>query len=496
MAPAAARFALPNVAAMLMVATLLYCVFIFGSQQLFRDADTGWHIRNGEWIIAHRSLPSTDPYSFSKPGAPWFAWEWGADAAMGLADRWGGLPAVAGLFAFAIAATSWLWARLSFIMDGDFFLTGSFAPLMVTAASAHWLARPHVFGWLLALAWVGLLEARPKAAVPVALFAGCLWANIHASFFLAPGIALLYAVSHFIRPLIWPLDVCAERALARRYAALAVAAAAGTLANPYGWRLHQHVFEFLTDTRLTSQIAEFQSFNFHLQGATQIALVMALVALGAVLALAQKNIARFLLAALLCWGGLRSARMIPLVALLGLPIANAGIAAALRQMRGLRQPLVERLDAALAYSARLRRMDRQFSGVLFILIALALAPLGLRADAAFPAGTFPVAAAQSLELLPADARILSSDHFGGYLIYRFKGSRKVFFDGRSDFYGAAFLEDYGILAAARAGWRAIAARYRFTHALLPPNSPLVGALEDDGWKALYEDRTGVLLEAR
>ena len=27
-----------------------------------------------------------------------------------------------------------------------------------------------------------------------------------------------------------------------------------------------------------------------------------------------------------------------------------------------------------------------------------------------------------------------TDKFGGYLIYRFEGRRKVFFDGRSDFY--------------------------------------------------------------
>lgn len=480
---------------MLMAATLFYCVFLFGAQRLFRDADTGWHIRNGEWIAAHRALPSSDPYSFSKPGAPWFAWEWGADLAMGLANRWGGLPAVAGLFAFAIAATSWMWARLSFLMDGDFFLTGIFAPLMITAASAHWLARPHVFGWLLALAWIYLLESRPKAAAPIAVLAGCLWANIHGSFFLAPSIALLYAASHVIRPMIWPLDARAEHALARQYGVIAVAVAAGTLVNPYGWRLHQHVFEFLTDTRLTAQIAEFQSFNFHLDGATQIALVMALAALGAVLALAQKNIARFLLAALLCWGGLRSARIIPLAALIALPIANAAIAEALRQMRGLRQPLLDRLDAALAYSARLRRMDRQFSGAVFVLIAFALVPFGLRANASFPANTFPVAAAQAVESLPPDARILSSDHFGGYLIYRFNGSRKVFFDGRSDFYRTAFLEDYGTLAAARPGWRAIAARYRFTHALLSPDSPLAGALEADGWKALYRDPTGILLQS-
>lgn len=481
---------------MLAITTLLYCLFLSGgAQTLFRDADAGWHIRNGESILAHRSLPAADPYSFSKPGAAWFAWEWGADLAMGLANRLGGLSAVAALFAAAIGATSWLWARLSLAMDGDFFLTGLFAPIMVTAVSAHWLARPHIFGWLLVLGWIWFLETRPRGVLPVALVTGCIWANVHGSFFLAPAVALLYAASHLIRRLLWPLDSRAEHSLAKWYGLAAAAATAGTLVNPYGWRLHQHVFDFLTDSRLTSQIAEFQSFNFHVDGSGQIALVMALGALGAILSLWQKNVARFLLAALLLWGGLRSARLIPLVALIALPAANTALARALREMRGLRQPLLHRLDAALAYSARLRRMDRQFTGALPMLIALAAMPLALGAHTSFPAGRFPVMAAQAIEKLPADARILSSDSFGGYLIYRFDGARKVFFDGRSDFYGADFLEDYGTLAAARPGWRVIAGRYRFSQALLPAASPLIGALEGDGWKRLYSDRVSILLQS-
>jgi hypothetical protein len=509
---------MPSLAAMVMVATLLYCLFLYGGGQfangdaLFRDSDTGWHIRNGEAILAQQALPVTDPYSFSKPNQPWVAWEWGADVAMGAANRLGGLTAVAGLFAFAIACASWLWVRLSFAMDGDFLLAGLFAPLMVTTASPHWLARPHVFGWILLLGWLLFLEtvarknvaqaSRPalgafgawarQEAYPT-LFAA-LWANVHGSFFLAPLLAAIYAVSFLIRPLLWPLDKVAERARARRFLWIAVAAGTGTLLNPYGWKLHAHVFSYLLDTRLTAQIAEFQSFNFHDKDATQMAIVIALAALGGMLALTQRNIAHFLLAALFFWGGLRSARVLPLVALVILPVANSAIAIALRQMRGLRQPLLDRLDAALAYSARLRRIDLRLHGVGFV-AAAALSLFLLRAPA-FPADAFPVAAAQAVEKLPANARILTSDSYGGYLIYRFNGSRKVFFDGRSDFYGADLLDQYATLTAVRPGWRDIVTRYRFTHALLRASSPLAGVLAESGWTTLYHDRVATLLESR
>ena len=57
---AAAQFLLPNLAAMLAAATLIYCLFLYGAgEKLFGDSDTGWHIRNGESILTTRALPHT-----------------------------------------------------------------------------------------------------------------------------------------------------------------------------------------------------------------------------------------------------------------------------------------------------------------------------------------------------------------------------------------------------------------------------------------------------
>ena len=41
-----------------------------GARALLNDCDTGWHIRTGEWILAHGAVPRNDPFSFSKPGEP------------------------------------------------------------------------------------------------------------------------------------------------------------------------------------------------------------------------------------------------------------------------------------------------------------------------------------------------------------------------------------------------------------------------------------------
>jgi hypothetical protein len=507
----APRFLLPNLAAMLAVATLFYCLFLYGAgEKLFRDSDSGWHIRNGESILANRALPRTDPYSFSKAGQPWVSWEWGSDVLMALAHRVGGLRALTALFSLTISAASWLWCRLNFAAGGDFLLTGALAPLMITTTSAHWLARPHIFSWIFLLGALMFAEwgthsclqhAFSRLGFLLIAAASALWSNLHASFFLLPLIALLYAASHLLRPFLWQLDTQTEHAKSSWFFYVALAALAGSFLNPYGWQLHAHVFRYLWNDRLTSQIAEFQSFNFHAPDAMQMALTMGLASAGAILALTQKKLAHFLLAAMFLWVGLRSARVLPLVALLILPLANAAFAESLRNTRGLREPIRRALDAALAYSARLRRIDLRLGGWAFSALAIAASLLLLQTPAysrhiGFPPATFPVAASEAVDQLPTGARILTSDSYGGYLIYRFAGARKVYFDGRSDFYGAPFLKQYLVLMEARPGWRAIVSVSGFTHALLPNASALNAALQQAGWTTLYRDGVATLLEAR
>ena len=147
---------------MLTASSLFFCLFVYDAGTVFfRDSDTGWHIRNGERILARHALPRTDPFSFSKSGQPWFAWEWGADILMGAIYRLSGLRGLTALFALAIAAGIWLCCRLHAAAGGDYFILALLAPLTVTASSLHWLARPHVLSWLFLLAALLYAERAP-----------------------------------------------------------------------------------------------------------------------------------------------------------------------------------------------------------------------------------------------------------------------------------------------------------------------------------------------
>src|SRR5260370_1982150 len=96
-----------------------------GLGSLLSDGDTGWHIRAGELILQTGRVPVTDPFSFSRPQQPWFAWEWLADLVFTQTWRWRGLAGVAALAGvlLALGATATLarilrrrrglWVRLA-----------------------------------------------------------------------------------------------------------------------------------------------------------------------------------------------------------------------------------------------------------------------------------------------------------------------------------------------------------------------------------------------
>src|SRR5512137_3039986 len=86
------------VALAFLAATLAYV-----RSQLLVDPDTYWHIAAGHWILQHLSVPSSDPFSHSMPGAAWIAHEWLSEVLLASAHSmagWAG-PVVLAVLAFA-----------------------------------------------------------------------------------------------------------------------------------------------------------------------------------------------------------------------------------------------------------------------------------------------------------------------------------------------------------------------------------------------------------
>jgi hypothetical protein len=442
-----------------------------GTQALLADGDTGWHIRTGELVLATGRPPVADPFSFSRNCERWYAWEWLSDVVFALAWRFRGLRAVADIAGGTLCLASavlfaWLLRRGS-----GLWIAAGVTLAVANASSVHSLARPHVFSILLYTVSLWTLDSDRLrnsrwiwSLVPIC----ALWANLHAGF-----VALLAT-----------LAVCALVEGSRRYALVTVACACATLLNPYGWQLHAHIVEYLRSSWIMDHVQEFQSPNIRSENMVIFA-VMLLV--GAALA---PRASRFEGALALLWGfaAMRSARHIPFFVVAAAPV----IADASAQWWRGRPEMAARTFWETGQD--LGRSPRASIWIVVAAIALVAAP----GAAEFPRGRFPVDAVErNGQFLAPDGagapRILTSDQWADYLIYRLYPRQRVFMDGRSDFYGPALGSEYRDLLRGAEGWRDVMRRHSFDRALLPRTWAISTMLDGEpGWRRVYADEIAVL----
>ena len=453
-----------------------------GLRSLLADGDTGWHIRTGELVLQAGRVPVADPFSFSRPQEPWFAWEWLADVVFAQAWRWRGVTGVAALAGTVLAlAATLLLARL--LRQGCGLWIGLGATMAaVSASSIHYLARPHAFSILfyaLALWLLAEDRARPGRLVWLLVPVTALWVNLHAGFvaWLATLglLVILCAAQRAWRPM-------------RRYGALAALCALASLLNPYGWQLHLHIARYLNSAWILDHVQEFQSPNIRSEGM----IVFAVLLLAAVSLAPQAD--RFEGLLVLVWGflALRSARHVPFFALAAAPVLASGAAAywaRLAGRAGVRAP--RRIFWELAQD-----LGRRPRASVWLPLAAAVTMMAAPV-VGFPDTVFPVQAVERnlARLAPPRAmpRVLTSDQWADYLIFRLYPHERVFFDGRSDFFGPGIGADYRKLLSGQSPWRQLLDRYRFELALLPHDWALSTALESEpGWRPVYQDSVAVL----
>ena len=174
-----------------LLGSLLVWLFASGHgwQGLLADGDTGWHIRTGEVILAAGRIPTRDLFSFSRPGEPWYAWEWLADVVYALLHRSWGLPGVVLLGGVVIVAATMVLFRHMLWRGADAFAALTVTLLATGASSIHYLARPHVYSFLLMAVSLWILDRDRRLAsksVWILVPLTALWVNLHGGFVLDP----------------------------------------------------------------------------------------------------------------------------------------------------------------------------------------------------------------------------------------------------------------------------------------------------------------------
>ncbi len=498
---------LPRIPELLFAAVLIW---LFATGQgwsvMLADGDTGWHIRNGERIIDTRAVPRADPFAFGSREHPWFSWEWLSDVLFAALFRAGGLRAVTVFCGIIIAASVSILLRHMLWRSVGISIALPLALLVAGASSIHYLARPHVIGLLLfaVVAWiVDYDRVSPRRFVWCLPVVFLVWANCHGSFLagLATlGMRLFESAAQPAR-FRWQDWSGQERRTLQRHALLLTACGTATLFNPYGWGLHAHAIEYLRSGWIQTNIQEFQSPRFRSESLFQYEILL----FAGLLALPWLLRRREYLACclILFWAheSLASVRHVPLYCLAACPFTAVWIQhhwnARLRCSS--RDSLFRRFHAINLVWMPWCRGYTVFPALLIIFLSVT-ACAGLGSSVGFPANKFPVVLLErNIPRLTSGAirprRIFSSDQWSDYLIFRLYPSVRVFFDGRSDFFGPWRGKAYLELMGGEPDSPALLDREDVDFALLPRDWALGGLLRRGcGWRVVDADGQAVLFE--
>jgi hypothetical protein len=460
------------------------------SQPLLNDPDTLWHIRTGQWILDHAQVPTVDFYSYTAVGKRWISTEWLSEIFIALAYKigeWRGVVILSTLVCAAIMGVICFYL----VQNLRFSVAIAWTALTAVAISPHFLARPHIFSYIVAIIWViKLLESYDRgdfrSSLPTFCVLMVLWANLHPSFTF--GLSLLGVVVGY--------SFC-EKLLKRDYlgckdeviAVIIVSLCA--LVTPYGIFSALLTFQAMSMKYALQYVAEWHSPDFQqsrIQLFLIVGLLMAVTGLGIRLRGPRLIVHGMLL--VLCLSYTRGLTMFFLLTpiIFARPISACAPWCRVEQLTSSQS--ASSLDPVLLFLQRgSPKMPAVFLAVAVLVTAASWRQIGIGP----PHSVAPKAALDFVKNAGITGNVFNSYNFGGYLI--FKGI-PTFIDGRVPPYTDEFLKETfeAVELADKKSAFQLLDNYKVTWVLLLPRDPLARALaESDQWNEVYSDKYSVVI---
>jgi hypothetical protein len=448
------------------------------------DPDFGWHLRAGEWILAHHSVPQTDPFSSYGAGKPWYDYSWLFDILFAGIYRLFGLAGFALLevaFRLAIPVCIYQMARQ---LGLNFWLSVLSSGAAAYSMSSIYAPRPGMFTILfltieLQLLFAALFSGKTRALffLPAMFW---FWASIHIQFIHGLIVFGIFAGESVLNYLLrYKPRVPALPANSIWFFFISILA---TMLTPYGWRLYSTVFLYAGQKHIYESISEMLPMSFR----EPFHFVLLFLVLGAALALGWSRELRPLYLILFAFSGVigfRSIKDVWLLAIVSVAIISVSLRASVN------------LPAWTGFSTR-----NQFALGVCIFAVLAVAwrrydvsnswiEMGL-------AGKYPEAAVRFIEKNQLQGPLYNDFSSGGFLIWRLPAI-PVSMDGRTNVHGDERVKAYADSLRGLPGWQKDPDLARANLIIWPAKSPLSGLLRcDSRFKEVFADPQAVVFVRR
>jgi hypothetical protein len=483
------RYLIPSIADVIFL-VLFITLSLLIPWKLLLDCDTGYHIRTGEYILQHWTIPHHDIFSFLNPPPRWVAFEWLSQVIMALIHQLAGLTGIVIFFAFLISLTYYYLFKFLQKENINIFISIIIIMLVITSSSIHWLARPHIFSLLLFLIWYHILclyQYHNKNYLYFLPPLMLLWVNLHGAFFLGILLLIVYLAGNGIRILI-PDKVESNQAKTK---AKTLALCSGftiiiSLINPNGYINIGLPFELLSNQFIINHISEFQSPNFHENDLLAFEILILLIFFILSVSMKKLNIIEIALMILFAHMSLYSVRNIPLFAIIAAPIIS-------KQFQYVFDFKYNKFaDFLRNRHNNISTIDNTAKGILWILLPIFfisyLTIMGFL-NYRFDENIKPIAAVEFLKKVKIKGHLYNLDEFGDYIIYKAYPDYQVFIDGRMDMYGANWFKKYYQISNFKPGWEDTLEKYQINVIFFNTDSALSRfLLERDEWRLIYSDK--------
>jgi hypothetical protein len=472
------------------MAGFVFCALVWvlclAGAPVFADPDTAWHLAAGDYILAHRSIPLHDPWSFTAGSETWYNLSWLFDVGVSSLFSAGGFSALYALTLLTFSGGAAFMALQCRARGASVIATLLAAGVAACVIFPGVLARPSLCSFLLTPLFYRQLWryrtfglTRDIIWLPALL---ALWVNLHAGFVLAMAIMALFLIDAA-----WERD----RRRVRGLCLLMAACLPATLLNPYGFRIYQGIYRTMSSDFIQNYIVEWGPVEIGRDWPMTLLLsVLLFVAVVGRQSTSRLPLIDRMLAPMLLIASLASGRHGPIAALLMMPYLSLRLSDLLSHSR-----LLE-IETLLCVQYRDRTGLRAVCAAMVLLsgafIILPWPRERLQGGApGFPPGDFPAEEAAYVSLHCSGLRFLNHYSLGGYLVYIWRGSEKVFVDGRaSTVYREEVLDDYiNFVDSGGYGDRAasIAARYKLDGLIIPKDQDDAGLFSSNPrWQAVFK----------
>lgn len=472
----------------LLFAAVLFFGLLAMTARSATDPDLWWHLRTGQLIVESGHVPHTDPFSFTRLGAPWVSHEWLSEIV--LYELWTRIGPGA-LIVFSSIVTTAGFLILYWRCHGSPHWAAALTVLGALASAPSWGARPQMFTFGFASLLLWLLE-QAESRPPLLLFIPPLflvWLNLHAGFALGPALMFLYALGLIFECLAGttPWQEC--RATVGRVLAITLACMALVPLNPSGVQLYRYPLDTLRSSGMRAYIVEWFSPDFHhwIYGPLLLIILLVLIAL----AYSRRRVRGRVLLPLLftAAAALDAVRHIPIFVLLAIPVIASAFALSSSQ-----EPLSQPRSTLARITKIKTRPSLYVAAALLAFFAIVRWIDLARGQEAHEASQFPKKAVDFLRTSHEPDRLFAHYAWGGYAIWRLGFEYHVFADGRADLYGDGILRQaMETIALLRPEWPQTLDHWNVRTILVPPNSALGQALLlDPHWTAAYRDTQAVV----